>query len=176
MTRNSTAADGKMSGIRNAPATSSPAYRAEMEMGEAKRRHRDDEPTVIKGPFSYEVCLFGLDQIMAGGLIELLSDGPPSPRGATIIKATANLAARMRDPGRPKMLCMSCDHEFARDEHPAEIAVALPWASVEHPHIVSPICAACAAADDETKAARLKEQWAKVMPPGATILDQAGSA
>ena len=98
MTRNSTTADGKMSGIRNVPATSSPAYRAEMEMGEvkeAKRRHRDDEPTVIKGPFSYEVCLFGLDQIMAGGLIELLSDGPPSPRGVTIIKATANLAARM---------------------------------------------------------------------------------
>jgi hypothetical protein len=85
-----------------------------MEMGEAKRRHRDDEPTVIKGPFSYEICLFGLDQIMAGGLIELLSDGPPSPRGVTIIKATANLAARMRDPGRPKMLCMSYDHEFAR--------------------------------------------------------------
>ena len=54
--------------------------------------------------------------------------------------------------------------------------MALPWASVEHPHIVSPICAACAAADDETKAAHLKEQWAKVMPPGATILDQAGSA
>jgi hypothetical protein len=145
------------------------------EMGEANRR-RGAQSTVIKGPFSYEVCLFGLDQIMAGGLIELLSDGPPSPRGVTIIKATANLAARMRDPGRPKMLCMSCDHEFERDEHPAEIAVALPWASVEHPHIVSPICAACAAADDETKAARLKEQWAKVMPPGATILDQAGSA
>ena len=80
----------KLSGIRNAPATSSPAYRAEMEMGEAKRRHRDDEPTVIKGPFSYEICLFGLDQIMAGGLIELLSDGPPSPRGVTIIKATAS--------------------------------------------------------------------------------------
>jgi hypothetical protein len=87
------------------------------EMGEANRR-RGAQSTVIKGPFSYEVCLFGLDQIMAGGLIELLSDGPPSPRGVTIIKATANLAARMRDPGRPKMLCMSCDHEFERDEHP----------------------------------------------------------
>jgi len=145
-------------------------------MGEAKRRHRDGEPTVIKWPFSYEVCLFGLDQIMAGGLMELLSDGPPSPRGVTIIKATWHLAARMSDPREKRMLCMSCEHEFALNEKPTEIAVALPWASVEHPPIVSPICAACAEADDETKVARLKEHWAKVMPLGATILDQAGSA
>ena len=102
---------------------------------------------------------------MAGGLTEMLRD-KPSDRGVLIIKTTAYLADRMRDRRQPRMFCMSCDHTFAVDEPPAEIAIALSWANPSHPPIASPICAECAAADDETKLARMIACWSKMLPGG----------
>jgi hypothetical protein len=135
-------------------------------MGQAaKRRRRREAGTVIKGPVSYEVLLFTLCDILAGGLTEMLRN-KPSDRGLLIIKTTAHLADRMRDRRQSRMLCMSCDHAFAVDEPPTEVAIALSWANPNHPPIISPVCAECAAADDETKLARMKAMWSKALPGG----------
>jgi hypothetical protein len=75
----------------------------------------------------------------------------------------------MLDPRQPAMLCMTCDHEFSRDEAPAEIFAALPWANAKHPPLASPICAKCAAADLATKADRMKTVWAKLSPGARTV-------
>jgi hypothetical protein len=101
MTRNTTTADGKMSGIRNAPATSSPAYRAEMEMGEAKRRHRDDEPTVIKGRLATRSVFSGSTRSWPAGSSSCSATGrhgleasPSSRRPRTSPRGCAIQAAR----------------------------------------------------------------------------------
>ena len=73
------------------------------------------------------------------------------------------------------MLCMTCDHEFAYNERPAEVAVAFSWANREHPPIVSPICGACAAQDEATKTARAAAHWRK-LSPGAQLFAAPGSA
>ena len=139
-------------------------------MGEAKRRRSDvrEAPAgefEIRGPLSYELGLYRLDDILAGSLIALFaSDRAPTARSLALVQATAQLAARMGDRRLPTMLCMTCDHEFARDERPTEVAVALPWANPRHPPIVSPICAACAAASEDVKTGRMQVSWSKLSP------------
>lgn len=138
-------------------------------MGEARRRrppHGQEAPPgplAIDGPFSYEISSYRLDDILAGTLMALF-DRTPSAQALAIMQATVQLAARMTDPRLPTMLCMTCDHEFAQDERPTDVAVALPWANPKHPPIVSPICAACAAADPDTRTALLKAHWSKLSP------------
>ena len=115
-------------------------------MGEAKRR----KPLEIKGPMSYEINSYRLEDILAGTL-RALSGERPSSQANAIILATAKLATRMSDRSLPTMLCITCDHEFAHGERPTEIMVALPWANPKHPPIISPICAVCAAASKDDK-------------------------
>jgi hypothetical protein len=135
-------------------------------MGEAKRRKDAPAGSIeIKGPSSYEIGAYRLDDILAGSLMALFdSDRAPSARALAIIQATAKLAARMGDRRLPTMLCMTCDYEFARAERPTEIMVALPWANPEHPPIVSPICAACAEVSPDAKTNMAKVSWAKFSP------------
>ncbi len=137
-------------------------------MGEARRRrHAREAPggaLEIKGPSSYEIGAYRLDDVLAGTVMALFGDRTPSAQALAILKATAQLAARMVDPRLPTMLCMTCDHEFPRDERPTEIMVALPWANPKHPPIVSPICAACASASQDAKTNMAKASWARLSP------------
>ena len=132
-------------------------------MGEARRRSK---PLAVKGPFSYEIGIYRLDDILAGSLVALFADDlAPLARTLALVKAAAELAARMGDPRLPSMLCMTCPYEFARCERPAEIMVALPWAEPRSIRpIASPICAACAAAkpgrQDREDAGELGEVFA----------------
>jgi hypothetical protein len=135
-------------------------------MGEAKRR-RGTGPVpgggfYLAGPFSYELGYYRLDDIFAGVLATMSGEARPSAQARAILRATEELARRMQDPRLPTMLCMSCDHEFKQGDRPTEIAVALSWANPDHPPIVSPICAVCAAADQETKTAKVKAYWEKL--------------
>lgn len=127
--------------------------------GEARRR----KPFAIKGPTSYEIGAYRLDDILDGTLRALLGDRP-SAQALALMRAAVELAERMGDLSFPTMLCAFCDHEFARDERPTEVMVALPWANPEHPPIVSPICAACAAASEADKANMVKASWSKLSP------------
>jgi hypothetical protein len=134
-------------------------------MGEARRRKEAPAGALaIEGPFSYEIGAYRLDDIFAGVLAMVLGVARPSEQARKIQRATEELARRMQEPSLPTMLCMTCDHEFARDERPTEIAVALPWANPEHPPIVSPICAACAAASQDAKIGRMQASWARFSP------------
>jgi hypothetical protein len=120
---------------------------------------------VVDGPFSYEIGSYRLDDILAGALMALLDDNrEPSPRALAIVQATAALAARMDGPRLRPMLCLTCDHAFRRGERPIEVMVALPWANPAHPPIVSPVCAKCAAADEDPKTAKAKAAWARLSP------------
>jgi hypothetical protein len=127
-------------------------------VGEAKRRKIE-----IKGPSSYEITSYRLDDILEGSL-RMLSGDRPSDQALAIIQATALLAGRMADPSLPTMLCAFCDHEFTRTERPTEILVALPWVNPEHPPIFSPICATCAEASEDDKTSMAKASWAKLSP------------
>jgi len=135
-------------------------------MGEARRRKdAPARPLAIKGPFSYEIGAWRLDDILAGSVMALFdTDRAPTARALALTQAAAQLAARMGDRRLPAMLCMTCDHAFARDERPAEVMIAMPWANPQHPPIVSPICAACAAASQDAKTARMQASWAKLSP------------
>lgn len=116
------------------------------------------------GPFAYEITQFRLDHILAGAATLQRSEMRPSREALSLLMITAQLARRMSDPRQKTMLCMTCDHEFVRGERPTEIVVARPWATLEDPPIVSPICAACAAADPVTKISRVKAMWARLSP------------
>jgi hypothetical protein len=131
-------------------------------MGEAKRRA--ERGLEIKGPFSYEVGYYSLDDIFNGVLATMLGVARPSEQAYKIIRATEDLARRMQDRCLQTMLCMTCDHVFTHNERPVEVAVAFSWANREHPPIVSPICGACAAQDEATKTARAAAHWRKLFP------------
>ena len=137
-------------------------------MGEARRRRRKEAPAgplAIEGPFSYEIGSYRLDDVLTGAVVTLFdTDRAPTARALAIVQAAAQLAARMGDRRLPTMLCMTCDHEFARDERPTEVAIALPWANPKHPPIVIPICAGCASASQDAKTARMQASWAKLSP------------
>ena len=100
-------------------------------MGEARRRKGAPAGAFeIKGPASYEVGAYRLDDILAGVAMALFgADRRPSAHALALMQATAQLAARMTDRRLPTMLCAFCDHEFTRGERPTEIMVALPWAN-----------------------------------------------
>lgn len=66
------------------------------------------------------------------------------------------------------MECMSCDHQFGRDESPPEVMFASPWAKQAKEALIMPVCAACAQADPETKTARMRAHCSK-LAPGARL-------
>jgi hypothetical protein len=140
-------------------------------MGEARRR--SSKPIEIEGPTSYEIGAYRLDDILAGSLMALF-DRAPSNQALAIMRAAGELAERMGDPSLPTLLCAFCDHEFARDERPTEIMVALPWANPKHPPIVSPICAACAEASQDAKTDMAKASWSRLSP--GSRFDEPGHA
>ena len=109
----------------------------------------------------FAVQSFRLTDIISG----ILSNRRLSREELVIAEATNSLAARMQDRSQPTMLCMSCEHEFAHNEAPTEVAVCLPLNRPDLHKTASPICAKCAAADDETKMRRLRECWQKALPP-----------
>jgi hypothetical protein len=125
-------------------------------MGEAKRRGG----FLVKAPFAYEVIYHRLDDIFKGPLMGLLGERP-SDQAIRVFQATEQLGSRMQDPNLPTMLCLTCDHEFARDEIPAEIVIATSWANKKNPLTTSPLCFKCAAESPETKTAKLLERWRK---------------
>jgi hypothetical protein len=121
---------------------------------------------------TFEVGLYGLEEILTGAAAAM--DGQKMAREAiTVVDAARDLFNRMRDPQRPGMLCMSCDHVFAHDEPPCEVAVGVPRDETSSPVIASPVCARCAEADDETKIRRLKKIWLPLFPSGQILAIEA---
>jgi hypothetical protein len=136
-------------------------------MGEVKRRCGE---FTIEGPVAYEIRHYRLEHIFPGLVTAMTGSGRLSDQAMAVFRATGDLATRMQDERQPTMLCMTCDHEFQRNELPVEIVVAISWANPEHPQIVSPVCGDCAAADCDTKTARVVEHWNK-LSPGARCFD-----
>jgi hypothetical protein len=128
-------------------------------MGEARRRKSIE----IKGPMSYEIGSYRLEDIFDGTLRALLGERP-SPQASAIMQATVHLAERMDDRSLPTVLCAFCDYEFGRGERPTEIMVALPWANPKHPPIISPICPVCAEASEDDKTNMAIASWSKLSP------------
>ena len=142
-------------------------------MGEAKRRRHAGDVLVAEGPLSYEAFHVRLEDIRAASLWAAETGGTLTDRNYAILIVVKSLLTKTQDPSRRTMLCMTCDHEFAHDKPPVEIMIALSWANSKHPPVSSPVCAACAAADEATKTERLKKHMSRMIdgarfdPPGS---------
>jgi hypothetical protein len=64
-------------------------------MGEARRRR--DNPTEIKGPVSYQIGSYRLDDILAWSVMTFAGERP-SAQALAILRAVEHLAERMQDP------------------------------------------------------------------------------
>jgi hypothetical protein len=138
-------------------------------MGEAKRRG-----VRVKGPYSYELAFYRIDEILERAALAILRDETPSQRANEILCAIIELKKRLENPRLKPMLCMTCDYEFRRDERPVEVALAFPFANRRDPAITSVLCPKCAALDNAAKQALALANWRKIDPHAQ--LTQGGQA
>ena len=94
-------------------------------MGEAKRRHREANENEIKGPASYEVAIYRVDDILVGAAMSLIGERV-SAQALALVQAAIHLAERMDDRSLPTMLCAFCPGEFGYGERPTEIPELVP--------------------------------------------------
>lgn len=113
----------------------------------------------------YELILYNFDDVN-DDIADLKSGrrSRPSPQAFQKLQAFSMFFKRMRDEKLPKVLCLTCEHEFGYDEPPSQLTIAIPWTNQTQPIICNAICSVCAEFDPDTKDQKILAAWRQVLP------------